>query len=105
MLPIMRKSKSGGFRGFCLRRNLRANVTNYPTQEKKHPMSPCQQPNSVLPMRTGSFSKNNGLLGTRICWRAPLYDCDELLSVQQNNDVEVHEAPQLCVFLGTLLLG
>ena len=35
MLPIMRESKSGGFRGFCLRRNIGANVTNYPSQGKK----------------------------------------------------------------------
>ena len=68
-------------------------------------MSPCQQPDSVLPIKTGSFSKNNGLLATRICWRAPLYDCDEILSVQRNDDVEVHEAPEFCMFLGILSLG
>ena len=42
-------------------------------------MSPCRQPDSVLPIRTRSFAKKHGLLATRICCRAPLYDYDDIL--------------------------
>ena len=56
---------------------------------------------SVLPLGTGSFAKH-WLLVTRIVYRAPLYDCDDILSIRWNNDVDVYKAPELCAFLGTL---